>query len=239
MNSNYTNTSEKLLSLIPNPNLNIVQVIVFTVSSFLLEFIALSSNIFLIVNMTKKSPVPPRNHLMINLCVANLLECLLCFLVYTTSSTVGSWFLGPIMCKVLPNFLEGCRTFSFAILTILARYRCYAISQPLKVIKHKKQFMYLELLVFAAWSFGTEIGNGVGQSGQDYVKEATRCVDSLHLRNPNRIYIAVSYFSYLSFANIQQMYYFTRIAYILWKNSKHLGDNKLESSQRLKAIRKQ
>ena len=54
----------------------------------------------------------------------------------------------------------------------------------------------------------------------------------------NRIYIAVSYFFYLSIANIQQMYYFTRIACILWKNSKHLEDYKLESSQRLKRNKK-
>jgi hypothetical protein len=39
-------------------------------------------------------------------------------------------------------------------------------------------------------------------------------------------------------AHFLQIYYFIRIACILWKNSKHLGDNKLESSQRLKRNKK-
>ncbi len=237
--SNHSNTtSENLLSVIPNPNLNVVQVVGFTVLSSLLEVIALSSNIFLIVSLVKKSPVPPSNHIMIHLCVADLVKSFLFFIVYTTSTPVNSWFMGSIMCKVLPNLLEGYNTFSIAILTILARNRYYAITKPLKVTKQKKCKIYVELLVSACWSIGVEVGDGVKRCQQYYTKEATRCVDNLSLKNAERISIAASYFSFIVIVHILQIYYFIRIACTLWKNSKHLGDNKLESSQRLKRNKK-
>jgi hypothetical protein len=188
--------------------------------------------------MAKKSPVPPSNHLMINLCVANLLESLLCFVVYTIPTAVNSWFLGSMMCKVLPHLLEGCRVFSFAILTVLARYRYHAISKPLKQVKHRKVYIYLELFVFACWAFGTEIGNGVKRSEQFYAQGRTRCFDHLHLKNTKPILIVVSYFLYVLIVGLEQMYYFTKTARILWKNSKQRGDNKLGSSQRVKRNKK-
>jgi hypothetical protein len=57
--------------------------------------------------------------------------------------------LGSIMCKVLPNLLEGCKTFSLWILTILARSRYQAISNPLQLTKHEKLKIYLVLFITA------------------------------------------------------------------------------------------
>jgi hypothetical protein len=105
--------------------------------------------------------------------------------------------MGSIMCKVLPNLLEGYNTFSIAILTILARNRYYAITKPLKVTKQKKCKIYVELLVSACWSIGVEVGDGVKRCQQYYTKEATRCVDNLSLKNAERFNIAVSYFVYI------------------------------------------
>jgi hypothetical protein len=53
------------------------------------------------------------------------------------------------MCKVLPNLLEGCKTFSLWILTILARSRYQAISNPLQLTKHEKLKIYLVLFITA------------------------------------------------------------------------------------------
>jgi hypothetical protein len=237
--SNHSNTtSENLLSIIPNPNLNLVQVVFFTLISFLLVIAALSSNTFLIVSLAKKSPVPLGDHLMINLCLVDFVKSCLYFIVYTTSTPVNSWFLGSIMCKVLPNLLEGCKAFSIWILTILASSRYEAISNPLQLTKHEKLKVYLVLFITACCSIGADVWDGIKRSNQYYIEGTTRCVDDMSLRDPERFNIAVAYFTNIVIVHFLQIYYFIRIACILWKNSKHLGDNKLEASQRLKRNKK-
>jgi hypothetical protein len=142
--SNHSNsTVQNLLSVIPN--LNLVQVVFFTLLSILLEIAALLSNIFLIINLVKKSPVPLSNHLMINLCAADLVKSCLYFIIYTTATTADSWLLGSIMCKVLPKLLEGYQGFSIIISfnnsckESLSRYN----SKPLKLAKKEKNRRYM------------------------------------------------------------------------------------------------
>jgi hypothetical protein len=98
--------------------------------------------------------------------------------------------------------------------------------------------IYLVLFITAWCSIGAEVWDGINRSNQYYIEGTTRCVDDLSLKDPERLNIAVAYFTYIMIAHFLQIYYFIRIACILWKNSKHLGDNKLESSQRLKRNKK-
>ena len=238
MNLSNHSTVQNLLSVIPNPNLNLVQVVFFTLLSIFLEIAALLSNIFLIINLEKKSPVPLSNHLMINLCAADLVKSCLYFIIYTTATPADSWLLGSIMCKVLPELLEGYERFSIVILTILARNRYHAISKPLKLAKKKKSKTYVVLFIFYVLIVGGTVHDGFERNREYFIEGATRCVDNLSLISNERYIIVIVYFTFTLIAHILQIYYFIRIACILWKNSKHLGDNKLESSQRLKRNKK-
>ena len=106
---------------------------------------------------------------------------------------------------------------------------CY--QQTTKTNEAYELKIYVELLVFSCWSIGAEVGDGVKRRHQYYTEGARRCVDDLSLKNAERFNIAVSYFVYIVIVHILQIYYFIRIACTLWKNSKHLSDNKLESFQ--------
>ena len=112
--SNHSNTtSENLLSIIPNPNLNLVQVVFFTLISFLLVIAALSSNTYLIVSLAKKSSVPLGDHLMINLCLVDFVKSCLYFIVYTTSTPVNSWFWVPSCVKFYLTCWKAVKHFPF------------------------------------------------------------------------------------------------------------------------------
>ena len=238
MNLSNHSTVQNLLSVIPNPNLNLVQVVFFTLFSIFLEIAVFLSNIFLIINLVKKSPVPLSNHLMINLCAADLVKSCLYFIIYTTATPADSWLLGSIMCKVLPELLEGYERFSIVILTILARNRYHDISKPLKLAKKKKSKTYVVLFIFYVLIVGGTVHDGFERNREYSIEGATRCVDNLSLISNERYIIVIVYFIFTMIAHILQIYYFIRIACTLWKNSKHLGDNKLESSQRLKRNKK-
>ena len=233
-NSNTTGTSEKYLIIIPNPNLDIVQGAFFTALSLLLVLAALASNTFLIASLAKKSPVPYCNHLIIILCAADMGKSCLHFMVYTVSTPMDSWFLGSIMCKVLPSLLDGCELYSLIILNMVSRNRCSAVCKPLQQVNLKKWRIYVELLLHATGCFGYELWTKFERSNQYYIEERTRCVDTLG-KNP---IIAYAYLTYITTVLVEQTYYFIRIARTLRKNLKHLAENKLESSQRLKRNKK-
>ena len=237
--TNYSNsTSDEHILVIPNPNLDVIQNVIFTLLSILLVVLGLSSNVFLIVSLAKKSSVPICNHLIINLCLADSVKSCLHFIIYVTSAPMNSWFLGWLTCKVLPNILEGYQTYSIFILAILARYYYYAISKPLELVKKKKWKIYVELSIFYVYSIWAATYNGYGRNYLCYIQDATRCCKDLSLIDKNPDNITVTYFFFITLTHIQQVYYFSRIAYTLWKNAKRLGDDILESSQRLKRNKK-
>ena len=238
--SNTTGTSEKYLIIIPNPDLDIVQGAFFTTLSLLLVITALASNTFLIASLAKKSPVPYCNHLIIILCATDMGKSCLHFMVYTVSTPMDSWFLGSIMCKVLPSLLDGCELYSLTILNMTARSRYKAVCKPLDQVKQKKWWIYVELLLNTTACFGYELWTKFERSNQYYIEGETRCVDDLLLQKKTKLIsiVNITYFSYVTLGFYQQTYYFIRIACTLRKNSKHLADNRLESSQRLKRNKK-
>ena len=191
MNLSNHSTVQNLLSVIPNPNLNLVQVVFFTLLSIFLEIAVFLSNIFLIINLVKKSPVPLSNHLMINLCAADLVKSCLYFIIYTTATPADSWLLGSIMCKVLPELLEGYERFSIVILTILARNRYHAISKPLKLAKKKKSKTYVVLFIFYVLIVGGTVHDGFERNREYFIEGATRCVDNLSLISNERYIISL------------------------------------------------
>ena len=236
---NFSNTSEeKLLSIIPNPNLIIVETVVYTIASLLLEAVAVLSNAFLIASLVKKSPVTLTNHLLIELCLAELVKSCLYFVIYTISMPANSWMLGSTMCKILPQLLHGHHAYSIIILTVLSRNRYLAIVEPMKISEKKKSKTYAMVFLLYAVIISGSVSDGFKRNRLDYNNGAYRCVENLFLISPVRYGIILTNFAVPVISYILQIYYFLRIAYALWKNSKQLGENKLESSQRLKRNKK-
>ena len=237
--TNYSNsTSDEHILVIPNPNLDVIQNVIFTLLSILLVVLALSSNVFLIVSLAKKSSVPICNHLIINLCVADSVKSCLHFIIYVTSAPVDSWFLGSLMCKVLPNILDGYEGYSIFILAILARYFYYAISKPLGLVKKKKWKIYVELFILYVIIVGRAVPDEYERNDLCYIQDSKRCCDNLSSTNEDLSIITLVYFFFIAITHIQQVYYFGRIAHTLWKNAKRLGDDRLQSSHRLKRNKK-
>ena len=234
--SNKTGAGENLLIIIPNPNLGIVQASFFTTLSLLLVVAALASNIFLVASLAKKSPVPYFNLLIIILSAADIMKSCLHFSIYTVSTPLGSWFLGSMMCKFLPSFLQGSEIYSVMILTMISRNRCRAICNPLQQANLKKRWLYLELCFHATFCFGYEFWTKFQRCNQYHIGGETRCVDTIE--NKGKSSIIAMYFTYIGTALFHKTFHFIRVAYTLRKNSKHLAENKLESSQRLKRNKK-
>ena len=236
---NHGNTTSEKAILIPNPDMDADDIALFTSSSLLLIVLALSSNIFLIVSLAKKSSVPICNHLIINLCLADGVKSCLHFIIYVISAPVDSWFLGSLMCKFLPGMMNGYQRYSVYILAVLARYHYYAICKPFELVKKKKWKIYVELSVFYVLVVGGSMYNGYEQNHLFYIEDATRC-DGMSSINKNAdIYtIALAYFFFITITKLKQVYFFSRIAYALWKNARRLGEDRVEASQRLKRNKK-
>lgn len=219
-------TREHLLSVIPNPKLNIVGIVFFTMFSLLLEVTAASSNICLVFSLEKKSPVRLSHHLMISVCLADLVKSCLYFVIYTMASAFDSWFLGSIMCKILPRIQEGNQVYAIVILTILSRNRYLAISKPLKPAGNGRKIkIYVILFLFYALFLGSNLNDKRKRNDNYFIEDATRSVQNLRLTHDNRSVIAIGYFSAITIVHIIQIYYGVRTARILWRKSKQLGDN--------------
>jgi hypothetical protein len=96
--------------------------------------------------------------------------------------------------------------------------------------KRKKSKIHAVLFIF--YVLGT-VHDGLERNREYFIEGATRCVDNLSR------YIIVSLFHlYHDSTHPTNILFHSYIACRLWKNSKHLGDNKLESSQRLKRNKK-
>ena len=240
---NLTNGSNStvystLLFVVPNPDQGFAENVLFTLCSLFLISVALSSNLFIVASLLKKSPITASHHLVINLCFADIVKCLLFFVIFNAPVLCGSWRLGTWPCKTLPGLYFGVLTISVCILSFLAHDRYNAIARPLTHNMQTIAKTYGKLACYWMIIVGGFVGTTVTPFQVHIFEGEVRCSHLIpRTGSPSSNMMQGLFVQFLFgflFTHLEFLFYYVKIRRLLRANSKRFSENNAAAtSQRI------
>ena len=209
----------------------------FTLCALFLIAVALSSNLFIVVSLLKKSPITASHHLIINLCFADIAKCLLFFVIFNVPVLCGSWQLGTWPCKILPGLFFAVLQVSVSILSFLAHDRYNAIAHPLT---HSQTIAktYAKLACYWMIHVAAFVGSTVTPFQVHVFEGEARCshlIPRTGSPSSNMMQGLFLQFFFQSIAtHLEFLFYYVKIRRLLRANSKRFSENNAAAtSQRI------